>query len=111
MTGLCSSVKVNGGKAMTRNDILKTLQQYKRENQKKYKILKIGIFGSVAKNQIMEQSDIDIVVELETQDLFHIIGIKQDLEEKFYHSVDIVSYREKMNRFLKKRIDKEAVYV
>ena len=96
---------------MTRNEIIKTLQQYKEENHTKYKILKMGIFGSVARDQMKEQSDIDIVVELEKQDLFCIIGIKQDLEERLYHPVDIISYREKMNKFLKRRIDEEAVYV
>ncbi|WP_417915656.1 hypothetical protein [Candidatus Electronema sp. JM] len=40
-------------------------------------------------------------------DLLNLIGIKQDLEEKLH----LVSYREGMNRFLKKRIDAEAVYV
>ena len=29
-----------------------------------------------------KQSDIDVVVELAKQDLFNIIGIKQDLEEQ-----------------------------
>ena len=58
-----------------------------------------------------EQSDIDVVVELETQDLFDLIGIKLDLEEQLSQQVDIVSYREKMKEFLKRRIDKEAVYV
>jgi len=96
---------------MTRNEIIKNLRQYKEENYKKYRILKMGVFGSVARDQMREQSDIDIVVELEKQDLFYIIGIKQDLEERLYHPVDVVSYREKMNKFLKKRIDEEAVYV
>ena len=54
---------------------------------------------------------IDVVVELETQDLFDLIGIKLDLEEQLSRQIDIVSYREKMNEFLKSRIDKEAVYV
>jgi Nucleotidyltransferase domain. len=58
-----------------------------------------------------EASDIDVVVELERPDLFNLIGIKQDLEEQFGRSVDIVRYREKMNDFLKRRIDQEAVYV
>jgi predicted nucleotidyltransferase len=40
-----------------------------------------------------------------------MIGIKQDIEEKFGRHVDIVRYRETMNPFLKKRIDSEAVYV
>jgi len=44
-------------------------------------------------------------------DLFYLVGIKPDLEEKFRRRVDIVRYRETMNGFLKKRINKEAVYV
>jgi uncharacterized protein len=39
-----------------------------------------------------------------------LVGIKQDLEERLHRSVDIVSYRENMNQFLKKRIDGEAIY-
>jgi len=57
-----------------------------------------------------EQSDVDIVVELEEPDLFHLIGIKQDLEEKLNCPVDMVRYREKMNAFQKRRIEREAVY-
>ena len=57
------------------------------------------------------QSDIDVVVELDRQDLFALIVIKQGLEEQLQRQVDIVSYREAMNRFLKARIEKEAVYV
>ena len=40
-----------------------------------------------------------------------LVGIKQDLEEVFKRHVDIVRYRDKMNPFLRKRIEKEAVYV
>ena len=56
-------------------------------------------------------SDIDVVVELEKQDLFALMGIKQDLEEALSQPVDVVSYRENMNKFLKNRIQEEAVYV
>ncbi len=71
----------------------------------------LGLFGSAAQNKTNEYSDIDIVVKLEKQDLFNIIGIKQDLEDTLHTQVDIISYRERMNAFLKQRIDKEAVYV
>ena len=74
-------------------------------------IVRIGLFGSAARGDMGEKSDIDIVVQLKTQDLFDLIGIKLDLEEQLHRQVDIVSYREKMNKFLKRRIDKEAVYV
>ena len=45
-----------------------------------------------------------------TQDLFNLISIKQDLEEQFGVPVDIVSYRQKMNNYLKRRIEEEALY-
>jgi predicted nucleotidyltransferase len=50
------------------------------------------------------------VVELGNPDLFNLIGIKQELEERFHCPVDVVRYRDKMNGFLKHRIDQEAVY-
>ncbi len=96
---------------MNRDHILTSLQQYKALNSDRYPIRRIGIFGSVARESATNKSDVDIVVELERQDLFDLIGIKQDLEEKFNCPVDIVSYRKKMNPFLKRRIDNEAIYV
>ena len=56
-------------------------------------------------------SDIDVVVELDRPDMFSLIGIKQDLEALLNMPVDIVRYRENMNKFLKKRIDADARYI
>ncbi len=94
-----------------REEILKALKAFLNEHAEEYGILAMGIFGSVARNQANKTSDIDVVVKLKKQDLFHIIGIKQDLEEILHIPVDVVSYREQMNTFLKSRIDKESVYV
>lgn len=96
---------------MTREEIINSLKSFKQQYKQKYLIKNIGLFGSVARGRFTEISDIDIFVELEKQDLFNIIGIKQDLEEKFRTNVDVVSYRDKMNSFLKKRIDEEGIYV
>ena len=96
---------------MERNEIIQTLHGFMEQNKDRYEIIRIGVFGSAARDSMNEQSDIDVVVELGKPDLFYLIGIKQDLEEKFHRPVDIVRYRDRMNAFLKKRIDKEAVYV
>jgi predicted nucleotidyltransferase len=96
---------------MARKEILEFLKQYFNRNAAKYHIQRIGLFGSAARDQLNEQSDIDIVVELQTPDLFDLIGIKQDVEEAFHRHVDIVRLRPQMNPFLKKRIEQEAVYV
>ena len=96
---------------MNRDEILSFLRQYKERNRKKYSIINIGLFGSASRRAMNEQSDIDIVVELEDPDMFNLISIKQDLEEELSRPVDIVRYREKMNAFLKAKIEKEAIYV
>jgi hypothetical protein len=96
---------------LDRNEIIQTLRSFVEKNRDRYEIIRIGIFGSAARDNMEELSDIDVVVELSKPDLFYLVGIKQDLEEKFHRPVDIVRYRDRMNAFLKKRIDKEAVYV
>ncbi len=96
---------------MKREEIVLCLKRFKTTKGDEYQIRRIGLFGSAARDRVNPQSDIDVVVELERQDLFTLIGIKQDLEEELHSNVDVVSYRERMNRFLKSRIEKEAVYV
>ena len=53
---------------------------------------------------------VDVVIRVRKPDLFLLAGIKSDLEELLNRPVDIVTYRETMNQFLKKRIDGEAIY-
>ncbi|NQU04626.1 MAG: nucleotidyltransferase domain-containing protein [Calditrichaeota bacterium] len=96
---------------VNREKTIEILRQFREKSATQYGILEIGIFGSTARDDQRENSDVDVVVKLIKQDLFSLIGIKQDLEETFHANVDIVSYRDKMNLFLRKRIDKEAIYV
>ena len=95
---------------MKRDDIIEALRHFKKGNKRRYHIEKIGIFGSSARGDMNTESDIDVVVVLEKQDLFNLIGIKQDLEEQLGVPVDVVSYREKMNGYLKRKIEDEALY-
>ena len=95
---------------MKRNEIIEILREYKKEFAEQYGILDIGVFGSVARDDASEESDVDVVVRILRPDLFMLVGIKNDLEEKFHRPVDIVTYWKSMNQFLKKRIDREALY-
>lgn len=96
---------------MNNEHLFSIIKQYREEAASELGLRRIGIFGSVAKGQDTSASDIDVVVDLNKQDLFRIIGIKQDLEKILERKVDIISYRPGMNTFLKKRIDQEAIYV
>ncbi len=95
---------------METQQILAILKEYKSQVAEQYGILEIGIFGSVARNESTDKSDVDVVIRVQKPDLFMIAGIKSDLEEILNRPVDIVTYRETMNQFLKKRIDGGAVY-
>ncbi|MFH7325272.1 nucleotidyltransferase family protein [Desulfurivibrio sp. C05AmB] len=95
---------------MRQREIIKILHDYKQEQAKQYGILAIGVFGSVARDEAADDSDVDVVVRVAKPDLFLLAGLKYELEERLHRPVDIVAYRENMNRFLKKKIDGEAIY-
>jgi len=96
---------------MTQQQILDYLSTHKDRFQKLYSVNKIGIFGSYARNEATPNSDIDIVVDLKKSTMFGLVAIKEDIEDYFKTHVDIVQIRDRMNRFLRERIEKEAIYV
>ncbi len=96
---------------MNREEILRRLKEYKKQNSSKYGIQTMGIFGSVARGDYSAESDIDICVSMSEPNPFTIVHIKEELEDEFIRHVDIVRFRDKMNSFLKKRIEKECIYV
>jgi predicted nucleotidyltransferase len=96
---------------MHKKRLLTELKRFKVIHQQKYGIIELGIFGSFAREEETTLSDVDIVLKTETPNLFNIVHIKEDLEKQLCLPVDIVRLREKMNPFLRKRIDNEAVYV
>lgn len=96
---------------MGRADILVILRDYKQNNAEKYGILEIGVFGSIARDEARDDSDVDICVKTKTPDAFALVHIKEEIENLVGKHVDIIRVREQMNPFLKKRIEKEGVYV
>jgi len=95
---------------MNKDTIIQYLTDHKPEFEQEFGVTKIGLFGSYARGQNHKDSDIDIVVELMKPDLLTLVGIKQKIEEDLGIKVDIVRHRERMNRILKQRIEKDAVY-
>lgn len=94
---------------MTKLEILDYLKDRYTVLKEKYDVEAIGIFGSYARDEAKEESDIDIFVKMEPR-LFNMIAIKQLIEEDLHKKVDIVRLRDKMNPYLKKRIDEDGIY-
>jgi len=96
---------------MKRDEIITFLKEHKRELTKRYQIEKLALFGSFARGENSATSDVDIAVETPIKDYFTLFELKEDLERSFGLKVDIVRIRERMNEALRKRIEKEAIYV
>jgi uncharacterized protein len=74
-----------------RNKILETLAGLSDELRQKFKIRRIGLFGSYARQEQRPDSDIDLLVDFsEDADLFDLIELKYFLEDRLHHRVDIV---------------------
>ena len=59
----------------------------------RYGIKKAGLFGSCVRGELREDSDIDILVEIDRDlSLLEFIGIKLDLEETLGRKIDLVEY-------------------
>jgi len=77
----------------------------------KYGITRIGIFGSVARGEQTENSDIDICIESPPMGLFVLSGLCIYLEELLGMRVDIIRMHKNMNLKFRNRIEKEIIYV
>ena len=100
----------NGNNMATTNDYITILRKYLSAKADAYGITKIGIFGSVARNEQTEDSDVDVCVEMKRPDLFTMVHIKEELQELFGKPVDIVRLRNNMNPMLLKQIKRDGIY-
>ena len=95
----------------TTQEIINLLKDFKVKQASKYGIRRMGVFGSVARGEQHEDSDVDVYIEGEVKGLFALAGVKNELEELLGCQVDIIRLSDRMDAFLKKRIQKEGIYV
>ena len=95
----------------TTSEYLQLLKQFKDTQAMKYGIQKIGLFGSVARGEHQEGSDVDVCFEGVPKGFFAIGGIKTELEQLFGCSVDVVRLRDNMDSFLREQIMRDVIFV
>ena len=105
--------KIKKGQIMTatQNTYIDTLRRFKQEFGTEYGIKQIGFFGSVARGEETNESDVDVIVDAPELGLFKMAGMRLKLEEVFRKSVDLVVKSGYMRERFKNRIEKEAIYV
>lgn len=71
--------------------ILAILKDRKPILQKKYPISELGLFGSYAREDHNEYSDLDILVDFDGRIGINFISLAQELEDIFKMKIDLVS--------------------
>lgn len=89
-------------------DILKTCSETLR---RKYGITSLRLFGSTARDEQKDGSDVDVFVETLTPNPFLLMEAKEYLEKSTGRSVDVIRNHCNLNPRLKKRIERDGVTI
>lgn len=78
---------------------------------KPYDPKRVGVFGSFARSEEKDHSDLDLIVELGKQiDLLELIGIELELTELLGIKVDLIT-EQSLSKHLKPFVEKEIEYI
>ncbi len=91
---------------MSKEEIIKKLRE-RADIARKYKIRYLAVFGSYARGEEEEDSDIDLLVEFNEPTFRNYIGCLRECEALFNHKVDLVC-RDSLKERIKADIIEEA---
>ncbi|MDR0738004.1 MAG: nucleotidyltransferase family protein [Prevotellaceae bacterium] len=95
----------------TTNEYLRLLRDYKRAYAAEYGIARMGIFGSVARGEQREDSDIDIYYEGPSMGLKSLVQLPRELEDVLGAPVDVIRRHSNLQPHFIDRIMKDIIYV
>lgn len=93
-----------------KEEILQTLARH-RDSIQRFGARRLGLFGSQARGEAAEGSDLDFLVEFEpgAKSFDNYMDLKEFLEELFHRRVDLVT-TEGLKPWLRESILRETVY-
>ncbi len=75
----------------------------------KENIVYLGLFGSYARNEEQEKSDVDVLVDFsEVKSFFELAGVQNELESIFKRKIDLV-LKKNIKTDLKPYIEKDLI--
>ncbi len=95
---------------MRRQHILKVLDAHRDEINSRFGVSSLSVFGSVARDEAAEESDVDLLVTFkDTPGIFGFLELKEYLENLLQSPVDLVT-RSALKKQFRERILQEAVH-
>jgi len=95
---------------INRSECIKKLHTCKNVVTEKFGVHSMRLFGSVARNEHNESSDVDICVEMEPS-LLRRSGLKIYLEELLNCKVDVLRIHKNMDSYLAQQIDRDGILI
>ncbi len=89
---------------------IKILLACKDYIQRNFGVMSLSLFGSVARGDDNQDSDIDICVDM-APDMLKRYALKEYLESVLHKSVDVVRMRKDMNNTLRLEIERDGIHV
>ena len=96
---------------MRKEDVLKLLSQHKPELVQRFGITDLALLGSIARDEAMDASDVDVMVEFERRSTAkRYLGVQLYLEDLLKRPVDLVQ-KEVVGPELKSYVERDLIHV
>ena len=96
---------------MNKQSIIESIKAEKPYLQKQFGVEEIALFGSYARGEENQDSDVDILVKMKIKTLRNYIGIIDYLQEKLKAKVDLVTKQDNISERFARLINKDIIYV
>ena len=95
---------------INKENCIKQLKACKDQLINNFGVSSMLLFGSVARNEQKESSDVDVFVEMKPN-LLLLVEVKHFLEEKLGCTVDVIRNHRRIDSFFKQQIQKDGVEI
>lgn len=96
---------------LERHECIEKLSAFRDAFGRQFGITRLGLFGSVAREEQTEDSDVDVVVEVEHPSLSLMYELRKSLNAFLGVEVDLVRSRDSLRPLFKSNIEKDVIYV
>lgn len=98
-------------KMKSTEEVVEILREFKRTSGEKYGIEQLALFGSTARGEQREGSDIDVCVKLQKNTFRIYMTVKEELERIFNKKVDLLTLHENMRKLFRQNIERDAIFI
>lgn len=102
---------IDPGLARNQRQVIDLLSQHKLEWRCLYGIQEMSLFGSLARNEAIPGSDVDLCVILEPPNPFSLVHFQEAVQQLLGVRVDVVTRWPGMNPALKQEIERDAIQI